>query len=209
MEGIRNDVSERERGTEFWRWFAQNAEDIAANPSEPRVIDELDQRVRLAWPKLAWEIGPDPTGDWYLALSPNLDLDMAAVAKRGVALAPVVPGWRFYSTRQRKAWDGSFEIEGRRGVHVLDSSNWRYVLLKHGSGELEVVLVAPEAAKLEPDERWQAAAVVVEGLLGEACVLDCGISFALEPTLDARLSEDTKSIAELPQAFGLPSWLGR
>ena len=74
---------------EFWRWFAAKAPSIASNPENGDLINDLDQQVSLTWPQLAWEIGPDPSGDWYFALSPNLSRDLVKQAKEAIQAAPV------------------------------------------------------------------------------------------------------------------------
>ncbi|MBV6500874.1 MAG: hypothetical protein CJBNEKGG_03362 [Prosthecobacter sp.] len=165
----------------FWQWFSANADHIAADPNNPDLINVLDQHVLDTWPELAWEIGPDPTGDWYFALSPNLNRALAASAGEAIRNAPSVKGWRLYPVRQRKSWDGRFEFESQGRVLQFDSSGWQYVLLRYPEGDTEVVLTASEAASLTADDRWQAAAIVLEGLLGEACLLEHVNSFALEP----------------------------
>ena len=188
---------------QFWRWFADKADSIASNPENGDIIDDLDQHVSLTWPQLAWEIGPDPSGDWYFALSPNLNRDLIDQAKEAIQTAPKVLGWKFYAARQRKAWDGTFELETDEGIKRLDSSDWRFILLRYHDGEKELVLVAPDAGLLNPDDRWQAAAVVIEGLLGEECLLANVDSFALEAAVDAKLSSQTKPIHLLQKTFGL------
>jgi hypothetical protein len=187
----------------FWRWFTTIADRIAASPEDRSLINNLDEHVSLAWPQLSWEIGPDPSGDWYLALSPNLNREFLAIAEDAIRFAPPIHGWKFYPARPRKIWDGRFEMEVQNGVRHLDPSDWKYVLLRYPDGEQELVLVAPEAQALTSDERWKAAAVVLEGILGEDCLLHHVGSFALEPTLDARLATQSKPLHLLPQTFGL------
>lgn len=188
---------------EFWRWFADKANSIASNPENGDLINDLDQQVSLTWPQLAWEIGPDASSDWYFALSPNLNRDLFNQAKEAIQAAPKVLGWKFYARRQRKAWDGRFELETDEGIKQFNSSDWRFVFLRYPDGEKELVLVTPDAGLLSPDDRWQAAAVVIEGLLGEECLLVNVDSFALEAAVDAKLSSQTKPIHLLPKTFDL------
>ena len=46
-----------------------------------------------------------------------------------------------------------------------------YVLLRYPGGDQELVLVTADAEELDQDARQQAAAVVIEALLGEDVVL--------------------------------------
>lgn len=187
----------------FWRWFADKADSIASHPGNGNLINAINQQVSLTWPQLAWEIGPDPAGDWYLALSPNLNRDLINQAKEAIQAAPEVPGWKFYAARQRKAWDGRFELGTDGGVKQFNSSDWHFILLLYPDGEKELVLITPDADLLNPDDRWQAAAIVIEGLLGEECLLANVDSFALEVSVDAKLLSQAKPIYLLPHTFGL------
>lgn len=188
--------------SEFWQWFAEGSVKLAHDPQNPDVIGELDRRVAATWPGLAWEIGPDPSGAWYLALSPNLDRERMALAEEAVASAPPIPGWRLYSARQRKLWDGRFVLETAEGDVELDVTAWRYVLLDYPDKTNEVLLFGPQAEGLTEDQRWHAAATALEGMLGEQCVLDHVDSFALESTVSARFQKQAKPIDDLPRAFG-------
>jgi len=187
----------------FWEWFAIHACDIADEPTNERLIADLDRRVSIAWPNLSWEIGPDTNGGWYFALSPNLNRDYADEATDAIAGAPAVLGWTFHPTRQRKCWDGRFELQREKGHIEIDSGAWKYILLRYPDGQHEVVLFAPEATELDENDRWNAAAIVLEGLLGEECVLRSIEKFALESSIDAKVAGREKPIHMLPKAFGL------
>lgn len=191
------------RAEDFWQWFTDNADRLAANPDSRDLISALDRGVSLTWPQLGWEIGPDPSGDWYFALSPNLNRALHSQAKEAVRTAPEVMGWRFYAARQRKAWDGRFTVRTRDGIKEFNSTGWRFVLLRYPDAKVEVVLVSRDARPLEPEERRMAAAVVVEGMLGEEFLLESGIDFALEIALDARLDAQSRPMSHLAQALGL------
>lgn len=96
---------------EFWKWFADNASAIASE-KQPQLLDLLDHKLHQVNPRLSWEIGPGRLEPWLLAISPNLDREVAEDAKEVVAVAPEVPGWEFYATRQPKQWDYRVELEG-------------------------------------------------------------------------------------------------
>ena len=187
----------------FWNWFRQNADVITRDYNDDALIKDLDSEVSLSWPALSWEIGPDPSGGWYFALSPNLKREMLKAARAAIGDAPQTPRWKFYATRQRKSWNGRFEVSTSEGRLEIYSSNWRYVLLRYPDGECEIVLIGNEADLLGDTERWQAAAIVVEGMLGEACILDNNLSFALSSTPEPQFVGKEKPVQDLPRAFGL------
>lgn len=189
------------QSSEFWRWFSRRSKLISSNPNNNDLINELDEKVSLTWPSLAWEIGPDSAGGWYFALSPNLNRKLLNQARKAIQSAPNIPGWKFYSARQKKIWTGEFQIETDNGIKHLNSSGWRFIFLQHTTGEKELVLITQEADLLDPDDRWQAAAIVIEGLIGEECLLSNIDIFCLESNIDDQLYSKTKPISLLPEMF--------
>lgn len=185
----------------FWAWFASVAKAIEVDPESAELIGQLDRRVQETWPSLSWEIGPDASGDSYLALSPGLNKRFASDAREAVTAAPSVAGWRFYSTRPKKQWFGRFQLETPQGAITINTESWRYVLLRHPGGEFEIVLLSDVASQLSPENRWHAAAIALEGILGETVILEHVASFALEFDLEPRLMEKAKPIQDLPNAF--------
>ncbi len=186
----------------FWIWFCRNADAITRNYDDEILINELDNEVFLSWPRLCWEIGPDSSEGWYFALSPNLDRDMAEIAKEAIRYAPKIPGWKFYATRQRKSWNGQFEFSTPQGIIEIDSSKWEYVLLRYPDGVCEIFLIGSESGLLSDDERSQAAAIVVEGMLGENCILSNNLVFTLSNVIEKQFIGKQKPILDLPRAFG-------
>ena len=187
----------------FWDWFSQNSEEISRSYSDDKLIANIDEKVLLAWPDLAWELGPELSGGLYFALSPNLNRDLMDKARHAIHGAPEIPGWRFYATRQLKSWNGQFEIITSRGLININAFNWQYTLLRYPDGECEILFFGTESDILTENERWQAAAIVAESLLGEACILEKGLSFALNSYADIQFSENRKSVLDLPKAIGI------
>lgn len=186
---------------DFWHWFSATANQLAAAPEDAKLLNELDERVLQAWPHLAWEIGPDPAGGWYFALSPNLNRQLADDARNAIDAAPNIEGWKLYAARQRKEWDGRFELQTKQGIRQVNCADWQFLLLRYPNGEQELVLIAAEAESLDEDERWHAAAIVLEGLLGEDCLLTHVKYFTLESALDAKLIPQVRPIHQLPSVF--------
>ena len=116
---------------------------------------------------------------------------------RVVAVAPEVPGWEFYATRQPKQWDYRVELEGEGGTVNLNASNWQFVLLRYPDGFREVLLIAPELPPLSEDQRRQTAAIVLEGILGEEALIEKVDEFQLVYHLEPRFAAKQRSISEL------------
>jgi hypothetical protein len=184
----------------FWRWFSSIADRLAENVENPTLLAELDARVSKLDPALSWELGPGETAAWQLVISPNLDRDLREPAVRIVAQAPAVPGWQFHSARQPKDWKYQFDLETDGGVQTLNASSWRFVLLQHADNAREVLLEGADAATLTKDDRWSAAAIALESILGEAALLDRVDDFDLVSELEPQFRARARPIQQLHAA---------
>jgi hypothetical protein len=187
---------------EFWIWFADNAKSISSM-AHPELLETLDEKLRQIDPRLSWEIGPGRHEPWLLAISPNLDKSILNEARKVIAEAPEIPGWELYATRQPKQWDFKFEIDNDDSHEpiCIDASEWQFVLLRYPDGLREVLLTGPNLPPLTDDQRWQAAAIVLEGVLGEECLLDNVDEFELVLNLEPRFAGKQKPISALKAAI--------
>lgn len=184
---------------EFWTWFRGIAPSLAANVENPHLLEELDARMRALDSELSWEIGPGSCEPWQLVISPNLDRDLRPRAQEIIYHAPVVQGWEFHSARRPKEWDYQLLMnrsDGREPVQ-LDASRWTFVLLRYPDGEQEILLQGDNLSALDEDERWQAAAITLESILGEEVLLDKISEFELVDQLEPRFAEKRKPIQSL------------
>ena len=184
----------------FWRWFSSIADRLAENVENPTLLAELDARVAKLDPALSWEIGLGQTAEWQLVISPNLNRDFRELAVRIVAQAPVIPGWQFHSARQPKEWKYQFDLETDGGVQTLNASSWRFVLLQHTDNAREVLLEGADAATLTKDDRWSAAAIVLESILGEEPLLEGVDEFDLVSELEPQFGGSARPIQQLRAA---------
>lgn len=175
---------------------------LASDPSDPVLLRQLDDMLREINPRLSWEIGPGLTENWQLAISPNLNPSMRKAARAFVSKAPRVPGWEFHDARQPKQWDYKLELAANHKLR-LDVSGWKFVLLQYPDNDHEILLIADDLPVMSEKERWQAAAITLESVLGEAFLLDSIQSFELTPEVDRHLAERARPIQELRQACGM------
>lgn len=160
------------KSAHFWEWFASISSTIAERIESDRfLVAEIDKRVLMTWPQLAWEIGSDSDGSWYFALSPNLRRDLAKSAKDAVRGAPPLQGWNFYPARQKKNWEGRFELEGSLGTQFYNASTWWIHDDLDARGVRKILLISSDAASMNPQNRWYAAAIVLESIFGEEYLL--------------------------------------
>jgi hypothetical protein len=85
----------------------------------------------------------------------------------------------------------------------LDTSEWGFVLLRYPDGSKEVLLQGNNLSTLADDERWQAAAIALESILGEDVLLDEINDFELVEQLEPRFQEKRQPIQRLREAIVL------
>lgn len=187
--------------SEFWDWFANIADKLALDPLDQPLLNELDARVRHLTSDVSWEIGPGRSKAWQFVVSPNLNREVREKARQIVALAPSLAKWEFYSARQLKDWNYRVELQRAEGPAVsLDASSWSFVLLRYPDGTHEVLLKGNELPNLSRDERWQAAAIVLESILGEDVMLDKVGEFELVDHIEDRFAAKQRPIQDLRAA---------
>jgi hypothetical protein len=187
----------------FWNWFAEIATDLAADPQNENLHRQLDAKVRLLNPDITWEIGPGTSAEWLLAISPDLDASLLPVTRQIVSLAPPIDGWEFHWARQPKQWNYQFDIVREVGQVVrIDARKWKYVLLRYPNGSCEIVLIGDAIESLSKSDRERAAAILVQGILGEEFLITEDVSFDLTDSIDEQFRGKEKSIANLAEAFG-------
>jgi hypothetical protein len=186
----------------FWKWFSGVAPTLASDVENPSLLEDLDKHILDLDPILSWEIGPGSSEPLQLVISPNLDLDLLPTARKIVSAAPVLDGWEFYSTRRPKNWDYKLLMERSEGGETiqLDTSGWGFVLLQYPDGAKEVLLRGKNIPDLNDDERWQAAAMTLESILGEEELLNRINEFELVNQLEERFAARERPIQQLRQA---------
>ena len=188
----RNVQSTEFKAAKFWGWFQLIAAQLAEDYTNRQLLTVLDAQVRELNPSLSWEVGPGLVKASQLVISPNLDRSVLAEARSIVSVAPALPQWEFHWARQPKEWNYRLEMNSSQGGTPLrvDASTWTFVLLQYPDGAREVLLKGTNLPSLTDDERWQAAALVLEGVLGEELMLDRVDDFELvdkfEPQFEAK-----------------------
>lgn len=190
------------RLNEFWDWFEEISVALSADPNNGKLLGELDHRITEIDRRLTWEIGPGEREEWQLVISPNLNRDLRALARRVVSHAPSIENWEFHSARLPKDWDYKFELDAEDGsiVKHFDASRWTFVLLEYPDKGHEVLLKSPSAASLSADQRDCAASIVLVAVLGEDLFLDYVEWYDLVEEFEPRFAKKQKPVALLRDA---------
>lgn len=152
----------------FWRWFQSIAAELASNFENPELLAQLDRRVSQLG-DLAWELGPGQHEANALVITPDGAPEWLGATQHIVALAPVIAGWEFHWARPPRAWDLQFSIESGSGETIeVDARDWRYVLFRFPDETFDIVLEQGNLTAAGEDDRYTAAVVLLDGVLGES-----------------------------------------
>lgn len=190
--------------SEFWNWFKSVAPLLSRPDRNKDVLQSLDQRLNRINPNLSWEIGPGKSKPWQFVVSPNLNSDLRMAAKAIIAEAPSLPDWEFYAARQPKDWKYKFNLSRSQGEPIqIDSSSWGFLLLEYPDKTREIVLYGQNLPALDENEKWQAAAITLESIVGEEVLLERVDCFALESEIDAEFLDRIRPIQQLGETLGV------
>lgn len=152
----------------FWSWFEGVAGRLNEDLDEPGLLEALDARVSELG-EVVWELGPGSRETNALAISPDGAVEWLAVTQRIVAMAPTLPGWEFHPARQaRPSTLLRFSVTNPAGRLDIDASDWRYVLVRFADATFDLVLEQSSLLDASEADRYTAAVILLDGLVGEA-----------------------------------------
>lgn len=185
----------------FWNWFRGIAEHLAGDLDENQsAIDELDRRISEMG--LAWELGPGESSGRFLAISPDGDKSLLEVSRRVVNEAPRIEGWTFFPAKPARSAALEFSIRGDSGSdEEIDAQNWKYVLYRNKNGTFDIVLSQPNLSNLSENDRYAAAVVCVDALLGEQLRLELVEEIECIDTFTEAQAQQANNIQSLAAQF--------
>lgn len=183
----------------FWAWFHEWSQRFVMDPESPSLIHELDAEVASLGP-IAWEVGPGRNGAWRLTLSPDGELSLLALTSDVISRAPAIGGWEFASSRQPRDWNLIFSLLEESGNKLeIDARPWQYVLWRFPDGMCEIKIAQTGVPLLTEENRYRAALIALDGLLGEECRLRVLSAVEVVDVLSEDEQKRATPIALLPQ----------
>lgn len=158
--------------TDFWNWFKTNSKYLEPKKITDDYIDELDKHLEdLA--DFSWEIGfDDRVKKYFLAISPEGDLDLFERSKIIISHAPIIEDWIFYPAKPPKKWKLIFDVFIDGEKVRFDASTWKYILYRFDDGIYDIVIKIPTSYKPYEDHFDEIGMIAVSGELGEAFVIE-------------------------------------
>jgi len=151
----------------FWEWFETIAADLGRDLENQAILEELDRRVSELG-DVSWEVGPGRKEENALVITPDGSKEQLATTQRIVARAPMIPCWEFHWARPARTWSLQFSIDSDQGGRTqVDARSWRYVLFRFPDQTFDVVLEQSNLKEASESDRYTAAVVLLDGILGE------------------------------------------
>ena len=139
---------------------------LLSDPTHQDMINELDDRVGHLG-EFDWEIGPWDKDNYFLAISPNLDVEKLQLTKQIIGLAPECSGWHFLPSKPVKEWDGIWEMQNENGKEIsIDTDNWKYILYEFDDGTFDIDILV-DNIEGNTDTTNLAIDIALTGYLGE------------------------------------------
>jgi hypothetical protein len=104
----------RSAPTDFWEWLRANTARIQSGLQDrpQQVADEIGSAFKRSYPRLAWEVGPDPSGPWTFCVSADGNRTLFPEVIEAVRAAPDLPGWKVQAFRARGPLTSELEVGG-------------------------------------------------------------------------------------------------
>lgn len=151
----------------FWEWFETIAANLGRDLENQALLTELDRRVSDLG-DVSWEVGPGQEEENALVITPDGARQQLPTTRRIVARAPRIPGWEFHWARPPRTWTLEFSIDSEQAGRIqVDARSWRYVLLRFPDHTFDVVLEQGNLKDVSERDRYTAAVVLLDGILGE------------------------------------------
>lgn len=157
---------------DFWSWFASEADNLAglldAAKSE-ELAEILDPRVARLHRDLAWEVGPGKKSPYSLTITSAGNRSLRADTDRIVTVAPDLPGWEFYPTRQPGEMPKEVKLHDRDTT--VPTQHWKFSPKDDlDSGKIDIIIADEHLVMTDKNSAFAAVFIVLDALLGEDTV---------------------------------------
>jgi hypothetical protein len=181
----------------FWSWFATAADALGEDLDNEKILEELDHRVAELG-EFGWEVGPGTVAENALVISPDGELEKLAVTQHIVSLAPKIANWEILFARPSREPSLEFSMAAdAESEFAVDARPWRYVLLRLNESNFRIIIEQNNLHAATDEDRYTAAALVLDGILGERRRLETIQSVEIATVLDRELDGRAQPIEQL------------
>ena len=155
---------------EFWSWFSQNADSIHKtinNGQAQDLSDEMIRQVNKLMPGMAWCFGPGKKPENYsFTLSPEANRNLQFLSTFWLDMAPDIPGWDFFSSKQPSNNPENFIITIRDRDFSLKEM-WLKTEADEKSQVFDISVWHPHFHEMDDNARFQILFLWLDEVLGE------------------------------------------
>ena len=184
---------------EFWEWFSEVRHKLEDNFRNNELQAEVSQKVSSLG-KYGWELGPGTEKRFSFVISPNGNADVLKETKEIINHAPLLSEWEFHAATPPKSWNEPvFKIRGSKGEYKIDASKWEYVLFQFPDNTFDIILRAPQIIKLNEKEKYTAAHILLQGILGEEVFIVHIVDIEIVSDFDEEYKNNSTQIIQLKE----------
>lgn len=158
----------------FWLWFSEHRGEFARlldSREATRLAGLINEKLEALYPSLQWEMGPGIQKEFQFVISPGGKLDLRPMIRNIIGLAPQLPDWEFYASRQ--ACPSRLSITLPDSNQTINAESWTCEAVHNPvSGKIDVILHDSSLADMEPKSRLRIALLILDSLLGEDLIED-------------------------------------
>lgn len=166
-----NQLTLKQRVTEFWKWFALNSQRFYATIEDKKcseLVDDVSAAIDRWLPDLAWVFGPGENKIGHsFTLSGEGILAKQFVTAYWLSQAPKITGWTFYSFRQQEETVRDFSLELDEHESFRPAEFWLFPYVNVQNERIDITVWHPSIHRLPDQPRFTALFLVLDELLGE------------------------------------------
>lgn len=156
---------------EFWDWFTQNADSLHATINSGQAADLTDEMIRhinKLMPGMAWCFGPGKEeGNYSFTLSPEANRNLQFLSTFWLEMAPDIPKWDFYSSKQPSKNPENFVISVKERDFSLNEM-WLKPEIDDQNQVFDINVWHPHFHEMDDNARYQILFLWLDEVLGEA-----------------------------------------
>lgn len=157
----------------FWAWYATNSQrmlDLIDASRIQELTPEIQEKTATLLPRLSWVFGPGENGGHSFTVTGEGDVSRQFLAEQCRLMAPSLPGWTFYGSRQASDPDSirSWAISLGDASEGIDAESMFVVpSVNEESERIDLCMWHDGLAGVAEEHHWQIAFLLLDEVLGE------------------------------------------
>lgn len=156
----------------FWEWYSTNSQRILDLIDASRIQEltpEIQEKSAELLPRLSWVFGPGENGGHSFTVTGEGDTSRQFLAEQCRLMAPSLPGWTFYGSRQASDAESvrSWAISIGETKSIDAESMFVLPSIDEEAERIDLCIWHEGLAHVPDDHHWQIAFLFLDEVLGE------------------------------------------